>query len=106
MPEHPCYYTNGNEPIKYPGGALQLTGGKRRAGECPVCSGIGGVGASLAASVPSFVSPVSVLVCRGSGKVMNHENPPMALPNGQVFYFHVIITEIVADSNSFNMFIT
>ena len=25
-----------------------------------------------------------MLVCRGTGQIMNHDNPPVALPNGQV----------------------
>lgn len=78
LPEHPCYV------VAEESCAL---GRKRRAEECPVCSAEGGVGGLLSDSVPCFSSPVSVLVCRGSGAVMTHENPPMALPNGQVENF-------------------
>jgi hypothetical protein len=72
MPERACYEVENENP------------GEKRRLSCPVCSPVAGVGASLASSVPAFTSPLSALVCRGSGAVMDHENPPMALPNGQV----------------------
>ena len=72
MPERACYEIEKTSP------------GEKKCQSCPVCSPATGVGFALATSVPAFASPLSVLVCRGSGAVMDHENPPMALPNGQV----------------------
>lgn len=49
---------------------------------CPVCSIPGQI---LAPHLPSPARSSSKIKCRGSGEVMNHNNPPMVLPNGQVY---------------------
>mmetsp|Transcript_10623 Transcript_10623/g.16103 ORF Transcript_10623/g.16103 Transcript_10623/m.16103 type:complete len:732 (-) Transcript_10623:255-2450(-) len=49
---------------------------------CPVCTYSGQV---LSRGIPAAARTGSRLRCRGSGKLMDHENPPMALPNGQVY---------------------
>lgn len=85
MPEHPCYHpclVSDRSGVNLKRDDTMVSG-KRRAEECPICSS-NGVGVAVARAVPSFPPPLSVLVCRGSGAVMSHENPPMALPNGQV----------------------
>lgn len=54
---------------------------------CPVCNEeIGKLGKSL----PSSHHPVSALICRISGTIMDHLNPPMSLPNGQIYSEKVI----------------
>ncbi|CAG8643547.1 14418_t:CDS:2, partial [Acaulospora morrowiae] len=54
---------------------------------CPVCSsdtlGI------LAQDLPMSHHVNSTIVCRISGKIMNENNPPMALPNGYVYSYDV-----------------
>lgn len=49
---------------------------------CPVCSMPGQI---IAPHLPSPARSSSKIKCRGSGEVMNHSNPPMVLPNGQVY---------------------
>lgn len=50
--------------------------------DCPVCApGTHGLAVSLAASHRTR----SCLVCRLTGKVMSEDNPPVALPNGNVY---------------------
>ena len=49
---------------------------------CPVCYDEIG---KLAKKLPSSHHPVSALICRITGEIMDHTNPPMALPNGQVY---------------------
>jgi macrophage erythroblast attacher len=49
---------------------------------CPVCYDEIG---RLSKGLPSSHHPVSALICRISGEIMDHTNPPMALPNGQVY---------------------
>lgn len=39
----------------------------------------------LASSLPSSHHPVSALLCRITGEKMDEKNPPLALPNGQVY---------------------
>ena len=49
---------------------------------CPVCSeNIG----KLAKSLPSSSHPGTSLICRISGEIMDHNNPPVALPNGELY---------------------
>lgn len=79
--DHPCYHTSRRDHVV---SESLLSRGKRRADGCPVCSSLGGVGYAIAKAAPCFASPVSMLLCRGSGALMTHDNPPMALPNGQV----------------------
>jgi len=50
--------------------------------DCPVCDP--GFGA-LAEEVPLSHHVNSTIVCRISGKIMDEDNPPMALPNGYVY---------------------
>lgn len=49
---------------------------------CPICSD---EFRDLASKAPQAHHTQSKIVCRITGKVMNDENPPMALPNGQVY---------------------
>lgn len=49
---------------------------------CPVCCEEIG---KLAKYLPSSHHPVSALTCRVTSEIMDHTNPPMALPNGQVY---------------------
>lgn len=49
---------------------------------CPVCCDEIGI---LAQTLPGSHHPVSALICRISGEIMDHTNPPLALPNGQVY---------------------
>jgi hypothetical protein len=49
--------------------------------ECPVCTYSGLL---LAKDMPCASRVGSRLLCRGSGTVMDQNNPPVALPNGQV----------------------
>mmetsp|Transcript_13100 Transcript_13100/g.21215 ORF Transcript_13100/g.21215 Transcript_13100/m.21215 type:complete len:483 (-) Transcript_13100:528-1976(-) len=50
--------------------------------DCPCCSESLG---KVAAMLPISNRMHSSIVCRLSANVMNHDNPPMVLPNGQVF---------------------
>ncbi|GBG24600.1 Macrophage erythroblast attacher [Hondaea fermentalgiana] len=54
----------------------------KRALDCPCCDRILG---QVARRLPMKQQVHSSLVCRLSGVVMTQDNPPMALPNGQVF---------------------
>eukprot|EP01041_Mallomonas_annulata_P000440 gene440-788_t len=67
---------------------------------CPVCSMAGG-GVAAALPVPSRGS--SILICRGSGLVMGQDNPPMALPNGQVYCKQFIFSKATATSIGIGM---
>jgi len=49
---------------------------------CPVCNPSM---KKLAMTVPSTHKVVSSLICRISGEVMDEHNPPVSLPNGQVY---------------------
>lgn len=49
---------------------------------CPVCTS---QGMYLASTLPAPVRNSSTLICRGSGEVMGQDNPPVALPNGEVY---------------------
>src|SRR5258708_2110666 len=55
--------------------------------DCPLCDPLG-LGA-LAHLVPSANHLNSTLVCYISGKVMDDQNPPMALRNGYVYSYQV-----------------
>ncbi len=50
--------------------------------QCPVCSNSFN---ELASSLPFSHSSQSYLICRISGEPMNEYNPPMLLPNGNVY---------------------
>jgi macrophage erythroblast attacher len=49
---------------------------------CPVCCNEIGI---LAKDLPASHHPVSTLICRITGDIMDHANPPMSLPNGQAY---------------------
>jgi macrophage erythroblast attacher len=49
---------------------------------CPICNPIL---QKMAAAVPSTHKIVSSLICRITGEIMDEHNPPVALPNGQVY---------------------
>ncbi|KAG9128542.1 GID complex subunit containing RING finger motif [Ceratobasidium sp. 392] len=51
--------------------------------DCPVCD-TDGLGI-LAKEVPRSHHVNSVIVCRITGKIMDGDNPPLCLPNGQVY---------------------
>ena len=48
---------------------------------CPVCMTFG----SLSEKLPRSHHVNSCLVCRITGEIMNEDNPPMVLPNGNVY---------------------
>ncbi|CDO77084.1 hypothetical protein BN946_scf184473.g28 [Trametes cinnabarina] len=50
--------------------------------DCPVCNSDLGV---LAKEVPFSHHVNSTIVCRSTGKIMDADNMPMAMPNGQVY---------------------
>ncbi|KAI8925525.1 CTLH/CRA C-terminal to lish motif domain-containing protein [Entophlyctis helioformis] len=50
---------------------------------CPVCDG--DTFGALAEKLPSAHHVNSCIVCRMSGKIMDANNPPLALPNGQIY---------------------
>ena len=62
---------------------------KNKNTSCPICCEEIGKFASV---LSSSDHPVSSLLCRISGEIMDHTNPPMALTNGQVFSEKVGIT--------------
>ncbi len=49
---------------------------------CPICCEEIGL---LANNLPSSHHPVTALICRVSNHIMDHLNPPIALPNGQIY---------------------
>ncbi|TEB34170.1 macrophage erythroblast attacher isoform 1 [Coprinellus micaceus] len=56
--------------------------------DCPVCDSSGDIAlglGKLAEEVPFSHHSNSTIVCRITGKIMNEDNPPMTLPNGQVY---------------------
>jgi len=67
--------------------------------DCPVCDPNLGV---LAQEVPSSHHVNSTIVCQISGKIMNEDNPPMALPNGYVYSREVCLSSIAALFRLFN----
>jgi len=54
----------------------------RRSLNCPCCNSILG---RIATRLPLAKLASSALICRLSGDIMNEDNPPMMLPDGQVF---------------------
>lgn len=62
--------------------------------DCPVCD-TDGLGV-LAKEVPWSHHVNSVIVCRITGKIMDEDNPPLCLPNGQVYSQRVSIGVAVA----------
>ncbi|KAN0059632.1 GID complex subunit containing RING finger motif [Thecaphora frezii] len=73
-------------------GAAYGIGGKSddRNIDCPICD-TDGLG-TLAREVPWSHHANSTLVCSMSGKVMDENNPPMALPNGRVYALSVSLS--------------
>ena len=61
---------------------------------CPVCSV---AGHKLADSLPFGHHSQSHLVCRISGEVMDDNNPPLALPNGEVYSQSALQAQAVVD---------
>lgn len=55
---------------------------KSKNNSCPICCDEIG---KFAQVLPSSDHPVSALICRISGEIMDHNNPPMAMMNGQVY---------------------
>lgn len=53
-----------------------------RARDCPICAGH--IEAGILALAPLLTPARSALICRASGDIIDDDNPPMALPNGQV----------------------
>jgi macrophage erythroblast attacher len=49
---------------------------------CPVCYDEIG---RLAKELPMSHHPVSALICRITGEIMDENNQPMTLPNGQIY---------------------
>jgi macrophage erythroblast attacher len=61
---------------------------------CPICSEDIG---NLAKTLPSSHHPVSALICRITGEIMDSSNPPLALPNGQVYSEKAINEQVKAN---------
>ena len=61
---------------------------------CPVCSEDIG---NLAKSLPTSNHPVSALICRITGEIMDSSNPPLALPNGQVYSEKAVNEQVKAN---------
>jgi macrophage erythroblast attacher len=65
--------------------------------DCPICDRE--TFGTLAKPLPYIQHNTSTLVCRISGKVMDDNNPPMALPNGYVYSQKAILDHIQHSSN-------
>lgn len=68
---------------------------------CPVCTEPMN---TLAKDLPYSHHIHSTLVCRISGKIMDHDNAPMALPNGNV-YSHDVCPNYTKSQNHIHLFI-
>ncbi len=78
-----CYEKSGEE-----GGGAGRTQRKSSLGmDCPVCTDNGRV---LGEALPYCQHTQSTLICRISGDLMDGTNPPLALPNGQVYGFRAL----------------
>jgi len=64
---------------------------------CPVCSNSLG---EIAKKLPFSHRIRSCLVCRITGEIMNEDNPPMVLPNGNV-YSQKAMQEMATKNNGF-----
>ena len=67
--------------------------------QCPVCTE---PLSELAKPLPYSHCAQSHLICALSGKVMDDNNPPMALPNGYVYGENV--SEIFSENGLLNMY--
>ncbi len=76
------------------GGAGGLQHTKTLGMDCPVCTHNGSV---LSGNLPYCHHAQSALICRISGEMMDGANPPLALPNGQV-YGSSALTRIASES--------
>lgn len=61
---------------------------------CPVCCDEIG---KLAQPLPASQHPVSSLLCRITGEIMDHLNQPLALPNGQVYSEKAVLEQVRAN---------
>lgn len=68
-----------------------------KAGECPVCNGPLG---ELSKNLPYGHYELTRLRCRITGKMMSENDPPMALPNGQVFSLSGLKSTIIDKKNN------
>ena len=57
--------------------------------ECPVCKPTGRL---LSKGLPTAQQLNTQLVCRITGEVMDENNPPYTLPNGQVYSLNALTT--------------
>lgn len=64
----------------------QCTESKQRNINCPCCCEF----ADYSKNLPISRHENSLLVCRLSGKIMDGDNPPMILPNGQVYSWNAL----------------
>ena len=71
-------FQSGLMSLKTPFCYSHVTRNKR----CPICCEEIGI---LAKNLPSSQHPVSALICRVTNEIMDHLNPPLALPNGQIY---------------------
>ena len=62
--------------------------------DCPVCSA---PYAQLAKALPSVQRSHSSIVCRLSGETTNEDNPPMVLPDGNVYSYRALSALAAAD---------
>lgn len=72
----------------------QFCFGEKKCLSCPVCSEDIG---NIAKNLPMSNHPVSGLICRITGEIMDSSNPPLALPNGQVYSEKAINEQIKAN---------
>ena len=68
--------------------------GEKKCLACPICSEDIG---NIAKMLPMSNHPVSTLICRITGEIMDSSNPPLALPNGQVYSEKAINEQIKAN---------
>jgi macrophage erythroblast attacher len=61
---------------------------------CPICSEEIG---KVALNLPTSNHQISTLICRITGEIMDTSNPPLALPNGQVYSTKAINAQINAN---------
>ncbi len=73
-----CYEKSGEEG----GGGVGVQRKSTLGVDCPVCTDNGRV---LGEALPYCHHAQSTLICRISGEIMDGTNPPLALPNGQVY---------------------
>ena len=61
---------------------------------CPICNEEIG---KVASTLPASNHQISTLICRITGEIMDTSNPPLALPNGQVYSTKAINAQINAN---------